>query len=73
MSKWLRAIGITCLVTAAWMISGDWVRYFRHEAVLHEHTVHSFETGPTHESARITSLWGGRAVRSVATRFHLVA
>jgi hypothetical protein len=43
------------------------------EGKLHEHTVHSFEAGPTLESVRITGSGGGRAVRSVGARFHLVA
>src|SRR5919201_1574943 len=69
MSNWLKAIVITCLVTAVWMLIGAWVHYLRREEVIQAHTLPAFYVGPTQESVWITSLWRWPAVRSAGTRF----
>jgi len=73
MSHWLKAIGITCLVTSVWMITGEWLHYLKHKEVRDEHTPHVSYTEPTQASVWITRLMIWPGIRSVGTRVHLVA
>jgi hypothetical protein len=71
MSQWLKKIAIVGLGIA--ISIGEWVGLFSPEGVLHEHTVHAFDMGPTPAPVQSTGLWGWPAVASARARFHLVA
>jgi hypothetical protein len=74
MHNWWKAIGIMSLwIALVGLITKEWEHLRRYEGRLQEHIAQAFDAVLIHKSVRITGLWGGRAVRSAGTRFHLVA